>query len=113
MTDTDSFVTDFAWFSSLRGGGAAAPREEFFAVACSDGFVLLAAVVPDLVCGVFCYSTFRLIGKTGRQEKSIEAHAGAVTSIKWAWDGSALATVRCFCLLRLQLGEFPSCAAGW
>lgn len=35
---------------------------------------------------------FHLIGKTGRVEKSVEAHKGAVLSGRWSYDGSALLT---------------------
>lgn len=36
--------------------------------------------------------TIRFITKTGREEKKINAHSGAVISIKWSHDGSAILT---------------------
>ena len=35
---------------------------------------------------------FHLISRSGRVEKSIDAHKGAVLSGRWSWDGSALVT---------------------
>ena len=35
---------------------------------------------------------FHLISKTGRTEKSVEAHRGAVLACRWSHDGSALVT---------------------
>ena len=37
--------------------------------------------------------TFKIISKTGRVEKSVEAHKFAVVAIKWNADGTALVTV--------------------
>jgi len=52
------------------GKGAA----EVLALGCSDG-------------------SFKLVSKTGRIEKSVaEAHSGAIISIKWSYEGAALAT---------------------
>ena len=44
---------------------------EIFAVACTDG-------------------TFKFISKSGREEKNVKAHEGAVIFIKWSHDGGAL-----------------------
>jgi len=35
---------------------------------------------------------FYLCSKNGRVEKIVEAHYGALLSMKWNYDGSALAT---------------------
>ena len=35
---------------------------------------------------------FHIVGKTGRVEKSVEAHKGAVLAGRWSYDGSALLT---------------------
>ena len=35
---------------------------------------------------------FYLISRAGRVEKSVEAHRGAVLSVRWSYDGSALIT---------------------
>eukprot|EP00927_Polykrikos_kofoidii_P055816 TRINITY_DN50010_c0_g1_i1.p1 TRINITY_DN50010_c0_g1~~TRINITY_DN50010_c0_g1_i1.p1 ORF type:complete len:794 (-),score=146.49 TRINITY_DN50010_c0_g1_i1:74-2152(-) len=47
--------------------------DNVFALGCADG-------------------TVRLMSDTGREEKKVEAHRGAVISLKWGFDGSALAT---------------------
>ncbi|RYG65334.1 hypothetical protein EON64_12150 [archaeon] len=44
-----------------------------FAVSCTDG-------------------TVRYISKSGREEKKISAHEGAVITMKWSHDGNALCT---------------------
>lgn len=36
--------------------------------------------------------TFRIMSKTGREEKKVEAHHGAVIALRWNYDGSALVT---------------------
>jgi len=36
--------------------------------------------------------TFKLITKGGRVERSVEAHQGAVVSVRWNFDGTAIAT---------------------
>ena len=52
------------------------------------------------ICFSFIFSgKFHLIGKTGRVEKSVEAHKGAVLSGRWSYDGSALLTGKTFTLL--------------
>ena len=35
---------------------------------------------------------FLLVARTGRVEKSVEAHRGAVLAGRWSYDGSALVT---------------------
>lgn len=35
---------------------------------------------------------FYLISKTGRVEKAVEAHVGAVLSVRWSYDGASLLT---------------------
>jgi len=44
-----------------------------FAASCTDG-------------------SFKIVGKTGRIEKSVDAHQGAVTCVRWSHDGSTIAT---------------------
>ena len=41
---------------------------------------------------LFYVGKFHLISKTGRVEKSIDAHKGAVLSGRWSYDGSAFVT---------------------
>jgi intraflagellar transport protein 80 len=48
-------------------------NSDTFAVCCSDG-------------------TFRLISKSGREEKKVEAHRGAVICLRLSYDGTAIAT---------------------
>ncbi len=61
-------VVDMDWLPTGKGAN------EVVALACSDG-------------------SFKLVSKAGRIEKSIsEAHASAIISIKWSYDGAALAT---------------------
>merc|ERR1719296_195123 len=68
VCDIESFCTDCKWYPSVNNN-----TTEIFVVACSDG-------------------TFRLYNKNGRMEKSVEAHTGAVTSLAWNNEGTALAT---------------------
>jgi intraflagellar transport protein 80 len=68
VLELEAPVLDLDWLPS--GKGAA----EVVALACSDG-------------------SFKLVSKAGRVEKSIsEAHASAIISIKWSYEGAALAT---------------------
>jgi intraflagellar transport protein 80 len=68
VCDLESFVTAMDWFPTVGKNASDA-----FAVACSDG-------------------TFRLMSKSGREDKKVDAHHGAVISCKWNLDGSALVT---------------------
>lgn len=65
---TNSHPTFLSWCPRLSGGG-----QDLFALGCTDG-------------------TFQLIGRGGRVEKEVKAHCGAVTSLKWNFEGTALAT---------------------
>eukprot|EP01012_Entosiphon_sulcatum_P005298 TRINITY_DN1232_c0_g1_i1.p2 TRINITY_DN1232_c0_g1~~TRINITY_DN1232_c0_g1_i1.p2 ORF type:complete len:816 (-),score=154.57 TRINITY_DN1232_c0_g1_i1:3038-5239(-) len=69
----DTCITEMRWFpvvNNQRKGTAA----DLFVVACADG-------------------TFRIVNAvTGRVEKSVEAHKGAVVCLAWNWDGTALVT---------------------
>jgi intraflagellar transport protein 80 len=59
------YVTDMAWFPN--GGDS-------FAISCTDG-------------------SFRLVNKNGREDKRVSnVSLGAVITLKWNYDGSALAT---------------------
>ena len=66
--EVDFAPTSLSWFPSV---GKAPP--DMVAVACADG-------------------TYRFISKAGREEKKVQAHHGAVISIRWNYDGSALLT---------------------
>eukprot|EP00798_Chlamydomonas_sp_ICE-L_P008266 gene8266-1535_t len=68
----DSYYTDLHWYpvssKKAQGGGT-----DVFAVSCTDG-------------------TFKIMSRTGRLEKSVDAHRGACISLRWSFDGTALAT---------------------
>ncbi|POM71477.1 Intraflagellar Transport protein 80, partial [Phytophthora palmivora] len=69
VTKMDAFVTSVHWVPSVGKQSA-----DTFAVSCTDG-------------------TFRLISKSGREEKRVQAcDAGAVIALKWNYDGTALVT---------------------
>jgi len=66
LCDLDAYCTSMA-FTVSKGS------DNSFVVGCADG-------------------TFRIVSETGREEKRVEAHRGAVISVKWSFDGAALAT---------------------
>ena len=70
MCDLDAFVTAMHFSPAPRSADASAAA---FAAACSDG-------------------TLRFFLRNGRLEKTVEAHAGAVTSVRWTKDGSCVLT---------------------
>lgn len=66
--DIDSNVITMDWFPMAKGS------QEQLALGCSDG-------------------SFKLVSKAGRVDKSVsEAHQTAIISIKWSYEGAALAT---------------------
>ena len=66
--DMDVPVIDLDWLPVGKG------TNELLALACADG-------------------SFKLVSKAGRKEvNQAEAHNGAIISIKWSYDGAALAT---------------------
>ena len=66
--DIDAEVITCDWFPCAKGS------QELLALGCADG-------------------SFKLLKKDGRIEKNVsEAHQGAIISIKWSYDGAALAT---------------------
>merc|ERR1712087_754134 len=68
LLEVDSFCTSLVWHPVAQGRGS-----ELFVVGCTDG-------------------TFKLISRQGRIEKSVAAHQGAVTAVRWSTDGTSLAT---------------------
>jgi intraflagellar transport protein 80 len=70
VCDLDAFVTAMHFSPAPRSADASAAA---FAAACSDG-------------------TLRFFLRNGRLEKTVEAHAGAVTSVRWTKDGSCVLT---------------------
>uniref|UniRef100_A0A7S3R5J7 Intraflagellar transport protein 80 n=1 Tax=Dunaliella tertiolecta TaxID=3047 RepID=A0A7S3R5J7_DUNTE len=68
----DAYYTDLHWYplSSKRNqsGGT-----DVFAVGCTNG-------------------CFKVISRTGKLEKSVDAHSGACIALRWSYDGTALAT---------------------
>lgn len=72
------FVSDISWLpivSNNASGNAASKlsSSDIFAISCTDG-------------------TFRFLSRSGREEKKVAAHEGAVIVIRWSHDGSALLT---------------------
>lgn len=66
--DIDAQVISMDWFPIAKGS------QELLSLGCSDG-------------------SFKLISKAGRIEKNVmEAHQTAIISIKWSYEGAALAT---------------------
>ncbi|XP_067950088.1 intraflagellar transport protein 80 homolog isoform X1 [Watersipora subatra] len=68
----DVYPTDMHWLPKLSGSKKQA-GSDVFALAATDG-------------------KFYLVSRAGRVEKSVEAHRGAVLSVRWSYDGSALIT---------------------
>uniref|UniRef100_A0A8C6VHX1 Intraflagellar transport 80 n=1 Tax=Naja naja TaxID=35670 RepID=A0A8C6VHX1_NAJNA len=69
----DIYPLDLHWFPKSLGGKRQTHAENFVLTS-SDG-------------------KFHLISKTGRVEKSVEAHCGAVLAGRWNYEGTALVTV--------------------
>lgn len=67
LCSIDSYCTTMAWMPNSKGS------DNTFALGCADG-------------------SFRLVGESGREEKKIDAHRGALISLKWSFDGTAIAT---------------------
>jgi len=68
MMDIDAQVIAMDWFPTAKGS------QEVLALGCADGSI-------------------KLLSKTGRVEKNVaEAHQSAIISIKWSYEGAALAT---------------------
>jgi intraflagellar transport protein 80 len=67
LKSTESYPTAMAWMPNSKG------VENVFALGTNDG-------------------SYCLVGETGREEKKVDAHRGAVISLKWSFDGSALAS---------------------
>lgn len=77
----DAHPTSMHWFprpraagGALSGGSGGRSQSDVVALSSSDG-------------------KFRLVSSAGRIEKEVEAHRGAVISLRWSPDGSALVTV--------------------
>mmetsp|Transcript_24926 Transcript_24926/g.44327 ORF Transcript_24926/g.44327 Transcript_24926/m.44327 type:complete len:775 (+) Transcript_24926:94-2418(+) len=69
VAETEGFITSISWFPDVGKRAA-----NMFACACTDG----------------TWRIWTLQGQNAREEKKISAHTGAVISVKWNWDGSAL-----------------------
>ncbi|TPX40936.1 hypothetical protein SeLEV6574_g06329 [Synchytrium endobioticum] len=65
------YITEFQWFPPTPGKGQS--TVDSFVAAGSDG-------------------RFYLCAKSGRLEKAVEAHKGALLALKWNYEGSALVT---------------------
>eukprot|EP01041_Mallomonas_annulata_P002936 gene2936-5768_t len=62
------YITEISWFPVI---GKQSP--DTFVASCTDG-------------------TYRFISRSGREEKKVQAHEGAVILVKWSRDGSTLMT---------------------
>ncbi|XP_048121196.1 intraflagellar transport protein 80 homolog [Alosa alosa] len=71
-TQEDIYPIDLHWFPK-SSGGKKQTLAEIFVLTSTDG-------------------KFHLVSKTGRIEKSVEAHRGAVLAGRWNYDGTALIT---------------------
>jgi len=71
VATVDCFITAIACFPDLKKRGAST----MFACACTDGTIRLYSLAGQ---------------STAREEKKISAHQGAVITVKWNFDGSAL-----------------------
>ncbi|CAM6088739.1 unnamed protein product [Calypogeia fissa] len=65
--------TDLHWCPSMSHRQHSGFGPDVFVVACTDG-------------------SFHIITKGGREEKHVEAHEGAVTCLRWNFEGTALVT---------------------
>jgi intraflagellar transport protein 80 len=99
----DTNVTDIHWFPSVG-----TQVSDLFAVSCTDGTFMwprlttTAVVNPRLPTSRWhtgdavvplLTGSFRIISKTGREEKKVEASSvAAILSLRWNHDGSAVAT---------------------
>lgn len=73
VCELDVCFTTIKWFPNVNKGTRGS-ASDLFVVACTDGM-------------------FRIINPvTGRVEKAVEAHKGAVVCLAWNWDGTALVT---------------------
>ncbi|XP_013386357.1 intraflagellar transport protein 80 homolog isoform X2 [Lingula anatina] len=71
----DVYPTDLHWFPKSGAGGkkGGSGGADVFVLGSSDG-------------------KYHLVSKTGRVEKSVEAHRGAVLACRWSYDGTAMVT---------------------
>jgi hypothetical protein len=76
VCDLETYSTDLQW-CPVRTKQAGS---DVFAVACTDG-------------------SFKLFAKTGRLEKSVEAHQGACISLRWNHEGACSLGVSLVCRL--------------
>jgi len=54
--------------------------------------IILIIIIIIAIIIIIKKGNFYLCSKNGRVEKMVEAHYGALLSMKWNYDGSALAT---------------------
>ncbi|XP_072035269.1 intraflagellar transport protein 80 homolog [Amphiura filiformis] len=70
---TDIYATDIHFFPKGLGGKGKQPAADIFVLSSADG-------------------KFHLVSNSGRVEKSVDAHRGAVLAGRWSYDGTAMAT---------------------
>mmetsp|Transcript_39397 Transcript_39397/g.47784 ORF Transcript_39397/g.47784 Transcript_39397/m.47784 type:complete len:763 (-) Transcript_39397:804-3092(-) len=71
VCEIDAYFTDLHWYPVANKRQQ--QGNDIFVVSCTDG-------------------TFKIVGKNGRTEKSVDAHRGAVISLRWNYEGTALVT---------------------
>ncbi|KAL2911875.1 hypothetical protein HK105_208658 [Polyrhizophydium stewartii] len=71
-TQHSTYVTDIHWFPAAPGKGQSV--SDVYAVGATDG-------------------KFYICSKGGRIEKAVEAHKGALLSLRWNYEGTAISTV--------------------
>lgn len=69
VCELDSSITSLDWYPTHGSVSS-----DIFLVGCTDG-------------------TYRIINKSGREEKKIDAHRGAVINVKWSLDGGAIVSI--------------------
>eukprot|EP00741_Cyanophora_paradoxa_P010393 tig00020531_g10051.t1 len=71
MAVEGTYITDMHWFPASKAKQQSG--SDVFVVSCTDG-------------------TIKLVSRTGRLEKSVEAHKGAAISVRWNLEGTAIAS---------------------
>jgi intraflagellar transport protein 80 len=78
------FITNISWIPPVGKQVRQSCRSSCVDLSLSQAADLFAAACAD--------GTYRFISRSGREEKKIQAHEGAVICISWSHDGAALLT---------------------
>lgn len=91
----DAFFTDLMWYpvssKKNQAGGT-----DVFAVACTDGqcrghLQSWSTTSRGLTAAACPAGSYKIISRTGRLEKSVDAHRGACIALRWSYDGACTA----------------------